>query len=150
MTLPDECVFNGCLISFTSIKLRDITLGCKGDGEELCCTSKCCLAINEKPYPIGLDVPKSCSTRPGTKLCGFSLFLCEYGVKVPTVLCKSEHHCFCFRNGAAFPFADPVPEPVCAIAFCRLVPCKPACLVPPFGGKGVISVGAPAKQEMER
>ena len=75
---------------------------------------------------------------------------CCTAAQVPTVLCKGEHHCFYFRSGAAFPFDAPVPEPICAIPFCRLVPCKPAFMTPPFGGEAWFRVGAPPAQEMTR
>jgi len=140
-----EFVFSACICNYVTCDLGNIpgTLGCWRKGECLCCSGgDCCALVGEQslknPYPVGMlkDDPNV--------IVKLGLFCCACGIKVPTVCCLGEGSCLCCKGACAFPFADPVSEPVCAIYGLRILPAPMGCCMPLKGGS------PPDGNEMER
>eukprot|EP00164_Ancoracysta_twista_P004197 GFYU01005648.1.p1 GENE.GFYU01005648.1~~GFYU01005648.1.p1 ORF type:complete len:150 (+),score=45.50 GFYU01005648.1:62-451(+) len=121
---PEEFVCGACICCFSAIDLKNILIGCRGEGDCLCLTEKFCIAANESGYEVGF-------LKEG--ICKISCFCCQIGLKKPEVLVKAENKCLFIRNGAAFPFADPVNRAVCAVCALRLLP-SVGCMKPVGGG----------------
>ena len=114
-------------------------IGCKGEGQQLCCVGRTCIAANETAYEVGIN------KNQGGNLCVISLYCLELGLKVPTTCCETQHKCLFCQNAAAFPFTGPVPKPVCAILAVQLLP-EMGFMKPMPGG----FMGSPEAQELER
>lgn len=130
-----------CICCYSGCDFEDITIGCEGEGQELCLIGRSCCMAGKNPYEVGLNKTSD------NGICMISLYCCELGLKVPTTCCESQAKCLCMRQAAAFPFTGPVPAPVCA---CCAFQCAPnsGCMqpMPPMTiGAG----GAPAAEEME-
>lgn len=134
-----EMMFNGCICNYTSLNMDDILMGCSQEDEFLCCVRKACLSGNKEAYPVGM-------VKDEESICTISLPCCQTGLRVPRVLVLGEGRCLCCKGAAAFPFAGPVPEPVCAICFFRILPGPAGFMQPGPSPKE----GAPPVVEMER
>ena len=123
--------------------MDNIIMGCKGEGEQLCCKGSHCCAAGEPMKRIGCVNPKDelfCIQ------CG--LPCCEGGLIKPRLCVSSDGRCLCFRSAAAFPCTDDsaVPAMICAVFFVKCCPAPSGILQPPFPPKG----GAPEVQSVER
>mmetsp|Transcript_11959 Transcript_11959/g.23271 ORF Transcript_11959/g.23271 Transcript_11959/m.23271 type:complete len:144 (-) Transcript_11959:703-1134(-) len=139
----DEYLFMGTCCCYNAVTIKNVLLGCVNEDEVLCCFFSSCLALNTSAYSTG------CGCNEGPYFIKAGIPCCSCGLKVPKVCCKGEAKCCCFRNACAFPFQSPVPEPVCAICFCRLLPGKVGFMKSPPLGIGA-GLGAPPSSEMER
>ncbi len=75
-------------------------------------------------------------------ICRLNLPCCSLGLKVPDKCVKGENACLCLRGYAALPFTYPVPEPVCAICFAKILPAPFQFLGPPPDFKAQAPEGA--------
>jgi len=115
-------------------------IGCSGAEEMLCIQNKACLGIPDAKnpmFPVGM-------VKEEGMICKISLPCCQFGVKKPTVCLSGAGQCLCMKSAAAFPFADPVPKPVCALCGFKVLPGPPGCLQPYEGG------GAPSAKVVAR
>ena len=119
----------------------DITVGCASKGECLCVAEECCLSASTKPFQVGVIKEDPFVFKLG-------LPCCTCGVKKPSVLCLGAQECLCVRQGMAFPFADPVPGPICAVCCIQCLP-NMGVFKPP-GGNSKVGPGAPDTASMER
>ena len=134
-------VWSGCICMYSSCEVEDILLGCAGSEELLCLRAEGCCGVSTPTnpvYPIGLVQER------GT-ICKLSLACVEYVVKSkPTVCLSGTSQCLCIKTAAAFPFADPVPKPVCAICGFKILP-GPAGFLQPYEGGGAPSAKVVAR-----
>lgn len=133
-------MYSAAICCFQEIDVEEIFIGCMGKQECLCCQEACCIAANTEAFPIGLIKEEGMLLKVG-------LLCCTMGIKIPTVLCLGEGKCLCCRNASAFPFAGPVPEPVCAICCLSLLPTV-GFMVPAPSPKG--PAGGPVAAEIAR
>ena len=111
---------------------------CKGTNECLCIEEKFCCSANDNGFGVGIIKDSAFIIKLG-------LPCCSCGIKVPDKLCLGTKECLCVRAAQAFPFAGPVPKPMCAICGFSLMP-EVGLMKPPPAAKG-----APTKaEEMER
>jgi len=142
-------LFSACICNYLTCNFDNIpgTLGCWQKGECLCLNGGNCCALSgdasdntlSNPYPVG-------KIEDSSVICKLGLFCCACGLKVPSICCNGESSCLCCKGAAALPFADPVPEPVCALYGLRILPGPMGCGMPLKGG------GSPpnGNNEMER
>lgn len=115
----------------------------------------CCIPGAE-PYKVGVLPNKGNKEKFRA-----GLHCCEFAIKPPEVLALSEGRCFVLHDAAAFPFAGPVPVPVCALYGLRCLPGPIAtCGAPPEPAASLLQVtveekksdgaGGPPASEMER
>ena len=102
------CCFGALYTDFPGL------IGCSGKNECLCCENQICCKMNTEGLPVGLK------TGDGY-ICRLGLYCCQYGLKVPSVLCKGKGQCFCLVNQASCPPDADVPM-MCAICCVALYP----------------------------
>ena len=147
-----EVLYSATVCCTNSCALSRCTVCFELDAEGLCFTQKCCLARGREPFGFGASGPTD------DRYCTLSLYACEYGLKAPDKLFNGTAECLCYRQAAAYPFADPVPEPVCAVCFLRCFPASPVgCCMEPFGKTSAVGLtfgggegGPPAAEGMLR
>ena len=109
-------LFKAFICTHCSFDTDDVLVGCQGTDELLCLTHDCCLAVNGKPYGVGMV------TESGD-ICRIGLYICTCGLKVPTTLCAGAGQLLCIKNAEALPFdSDYLDGPVCACCFIKLYP----------------------------
>jgi hypothetical protein len=109
-------ICGGCICSYNSIDTKDILIGLRRKTECLCLTSSCCLALNTNDVGVGVI------TESG-EICKLGLYVCNLGLKKPSVLCSGATHCLCLKSAGSCPFdSSYVGSPVCACCFIQLHP----------------------------
>ena len=126
-----------CYTSFLDPRVKtNVLVGCKGENEVTCLKAKFCLIPKEKHMGVSLALkPDEIWRNRGGVIASLALYCVELQLKMPTTLIHCSNSACCLRSTAAFPLADPVAKPVCAVCCVRYLPAPMGILAPPMSGK---------------
>ena len=135
-----EYVIGAAFCCYTSILdprvKTNVLVGCKGENEVTCLKAKFCLIPKEKHMGVSLALkPDEIWRNRGGMIASLALYCVELQLNMPTTLIHCSNSACCLRSAAAFPLADPVAKPVCAVCCVRFLPAPMGILAPPMSGK---------------
>ena len=139
------CMYYACICCHETCDFDDITMGCKGGGEFLCCVAEDCCAAGEESKGVGMVEKKD------GEFCRLALPCCVRALKTPTVLAAGGGSCLCIWEACSFPFSeDFVPEMVCACCFFSCKPNTGFMQPPPYSKALDKPKGGPQAADMNR